>query len=182
MTRMTIAFVVLATQAATACGKDDSGATSASETTTSTSTTTGTSSESSTSSESTSSTSSSEETGPSCPFYSFQQPPDGNVGEPYEFIPEPTDEPKYWRVDYEAVVPGLTFGPQISGIPEAEGGFTVFASIVDDAGGVCQPEMFTLVIGPALPGDSTSSGDSTGSGSGSSSDGSGSDSGSSSTG
>lgn len=179
MHRLTFAFAALVVTT-TACGKDDGGTTDAADTTTSTSTTTGTSSESSTSDESTSSSSSSGPGTPSCPFYAYQQPPEGNVGEPYEYIPEPTDEPKYWFVEYEATVPGLTFGPMISGTPEAEGGYPLKVSIVDGNGGVCQPQMFTLVIGPALPGDSSTSGESSG---GSDSTGTGgSDSGSSSTG
>lgn len=180
MHRLTFAFAALVATS-TACGKDDGGTSGAADTTTSTSTTTGTSSESTTSDESTSSTSSSSGPGtPSCPFYAYQQPPEGNVGEPYEYIPEPTDEPKYWFVDYEATVPGLTFGPMISGTPEAVGGYPLMVSIIDGNGGVCQPQMFTLVIGPPLPSDSSTSGDTSG-GSDSSSTG-GSDSGSSSSG
>lgn len=184
MHRLTFAFAALVVTT-TACGKDDGGTTGAADTTTSTSTTTGTSSESSTSAdESTSSSSSSSGPGtPSCPFYAYQQPPEGNVGEPYEYIPEPTDEPKYWFVEYEATVPGLTFGPMISGTPEAEGGYPLMVSIVDGNGGVCQPQMFTLVIGPPLPGDSSTSGTSGDESSGSDSSGSsGTDSGSSSSG
>lgn len=163
--------VVLALLAPLACGKDG-GSTPSGDTTTGT-TTGSTSSDGSTTTTETTidpTTSSDDGNGPSCPFYAYVEPPPGNVGEPYEFIPEPTDEPKFWRVDYEAVVPGLTFGPMISGTPEAEGGFTLFASIVNDDGGVCQPQMFTLVIGPALPADTSGSSDS-GSDSGSSSDG-----------
>ncbi len=152
---------VLASVAGCGGGSDGTG----SETTTSTDTT-GTSTDTSTSTgPGESSSSSSSDTGPdtpSCPFYSYAQPPEGNVDTPYEFIPAPTSEPDFWAVEYTAEVPGLTFGPMISGIPEQEGRYEVALVLSGPGGGVCQPEMRTLVIGPPLPADSSGSDDSSG--------------------
>ncbi len=168
-----------------ACGGDSGG--TGSETTSSS--TTGTSTESSTSTDPTdaSQTTSTTETGsstPPCPFYAYEVPTPGNVDSPYEFIPDPTDEPDFWVVEYTARVPGLSFGPMISGVPEEEGRFEIAVVLAGPDDGRCQPESRTLVIGPPLPGDSSGS-DSSGSDSDSSStdsSGSGTDSGTSSTG
>lgn len=148
---------------------------------TSTSTTSGSSSsESSTSTTVTPTTEPAETTetsdGPPCPFYGYEELPMGNVGTAYDWTPEPTDDPDFWQVSYDAIVPGLDFGATITGVPEEEGRFMVTAMLVRDDGATCQTEMRTLVIGPPLPADTsgTETGTETGTDSGSESSDSGS--------
>lgn len=127
-------------------------------------TTTGMAESTSTSTETTTSTtepqesSSDDSNGPGCPFYGYEALPPGNLGSPYEWIPDPTDEPKFWFVRYTAEVPGLVFGADITGVPEAEGIFDVMAVIERADGATCMPELLMLEIGPPLPGDSSTSG------------------------
>lgn len=155
--RTTIAFQLSAAfVVALACGGGSNG--TGGETSTST-TNPGTSSESSTSTTVTPTTEPPETTetsdGPPCPFYGYEQLPAGNVGTAYDWMPEPTDEPNFWEVRYDAIVPGLEFGATITGVPEEEGRFMVTATLASDNGGTCQTEIRTLVIGPPLPGDTS---------------------------
>jgi hypothetical protein len=136
-----------------ACGGGGSGTSGETTTTTDPSTTT-TESTSTTTETSVSPETTSSGPGLECPFYNFENPPAANVGADYEFVPSPSNDPA-WTPTWSGEVPGLVFGATIAGVPETEGRYPIEGYLENADGLTCQREMYTLVVGPPLPADSS---------------------------